>query len=340
MKGLRLLGDRRAELADFPHPRRQSGWAVVHTTMSAVCGSDLHIYRQDAEQVGSRSNRVAGHEAVGIIEEVGPEVEDLTPGARVVVYQHYGCNRCRYCRAGEPMFCPERRTLGNHIHGADAEFVAVPAMNCLPLPDSLSDEVGALLGCNFGTAFSGVRKLRLGAGDMVVVYGLGPVGCCVVTAATSSGADVIAVDPVQSRRDLAENLGAAWTIDPTTSDTRAVIRDTTHGRGAEAIIDCSGSPHAQSEALDVVRPKGKVLVLGANDRMVVNPGTQLIRKELTLLGSWVYKLGEYEEMVRLAEKRSGSLETIVTRRFNGRKAEDALRAADGLAEGKIVIDWT
>jgi L-iditol 2-dehydrogenase len=340
MKGLRLLGDRRSELADFPHPELQSGWAVVRTTMSAVCGSDLHIYRQDAEQVGSRSNRVAGHEAVGVIEELAPGVEGLAPGDRVVVYQHYGCNRCAYCRAGEPMFCPERKTLGNHINGADAEFVAVPAMNCLPLPDSLSDEVAALMGCNFGTAFSGVSKLQLEAGDVAVVYGLGPVGCCGVTVAAGSGADVIAVDPVKGRRGLAETLGAAWTLDPTTSDTRALIRDMTQGRGAEAVIDCSGNPQAQSEALDIVRPKGRVLVLGANDRMVVNPGTQLIRKEITLLGSWVYRLGEYEAMVRLAEKRRDALATIVTRSFDGSEAEDALRAADGLAEGKIVIDWT
>lgn len=114
----------------------------------------------------------------------------------------------------------------------------------------------------------------------------------------------------------------------------------TQGRGADAVIDCSGNPQAQSEALDIVKPKGRVLVLCANDRMVVNPGTQLIRKEITLLGSWVYRLGEYEAMVRLAEKRRDALATIVTRSFDGSEAEDAPRAADGLAEGKIVIDWT
>jgi threonine dehydrogenase-like Zn-dependent dehydrogenase len=93
---------------------------MVRTTMSAVCGSDLHNYRQAAEKLGGRANRVAGHEAVGVVESVGPGVEDPAPGTRVVVYQHYGCGRCGYCRTGEPMFCPERQTLGNHIDGADA----------------------------------------------------------------------------------------------------------------------------------------------------------------------------------------------------------------------------
>lgn len=338
MKGLRILGDRRAELATLPQPEPLSGWAVVRSTMSAVCGSDLHNYRQTAEKVGDRSNRVAGHEAVGIVEEVGPGVEDLAPGTRIVVYQHYGCGRCRYCRTGEPMFCPDRRTLGNHVDGADAEFVTAPASICLPLPDSLSDEVGALMACNFGTAFSGVRKLGLDGGDVVVVFGLGPVGCCAVVVAASDGAQVIAVDPVESRRDLAEGLGAARTIDPTASDTEAAIAEMTQGRGAEASVDCSGNPRAQSEALAVLRPRGKMLVLAATAPWTFDPA-QLWRRGLTVFGSWVYGLGEYEGVVRLAQKKAESLERIVTRRFGGAEAEEALRTADKGSEGKIVIDW-
>jgi L-iditol 2-dehydrogenase len=339
MKGLRILGDRRAELATIPEPKARSGWAVVRSTMSAVCGSDLHIYRQSPDKLGDRSNRIAGHEAVGIVEEVGPDVEDLAPGTRVVVYQHYGCGRCSYCRIGEPMFCARRQTLGNHVDGADAEFVTAPASICLPLPDSLSDEVAALLACNFGTAFSGIRKLALDGGDVVAVVGLGPVGCCAVVAASSDGADVVAVDPVKGRRDLAESLGAAWTIDPTASDTNATIQEMTQGRGAEAAVDCSGNPRAQSDALDVLRPKGRMLVLAATAPWTVDP-SQLWRRGLTVFGSWVYALGEYEGVVRLAEKKADSLEQIVTRRFAGAEAEAAFAAADKASEGKIVIDWT
>jgi Alcohol dehydrogenase GroES-like domain len=108
MKGLRILGDRRAELTTIPQPEPRSGWVVLRPTMSAVCGSDLHLYRRSADRIGDRSNRVAGHESVGVVEKVGPGVEDLAPGTRVVVFQHYGCGRCSYCRTGEPMFCPNR----------------------------------------------------------------------------------------------------------------------------------------------------------------------------------------------------------------------------------------
>jgi threonine dehydrogenase-like Zn-dependent dehydrogenase len=339
MKGLRILGDRRAELTTIPQPEPRRGWAVLRSRMSAVCGSDLHIYRQSADRVGDRSNRVAGHEAVGVVEEVGPGVEDLAPGTRVVVFQHYGCGRCNYCRTGQPMFCPDRRTLGNHVDGADAEFVAAPASICLPLPDSLSDEVAALLACNFGTAFSGIRKLKLDGGDVVVVFGLGPVGCCAVVVAASDGAEVVAVDPVKSRRDLAERLGAARTVDPTASDTATTIREITQGQGAEASIDCSGNPRAQSDALAVLRPKGKMLVLAATAGWTIDP-SQLWRRGLTLFGSWVYELGQYERVVQLARMRADSLERLVTRRFAGAEAEQAFQAADQASEGKIVIDWT
>jgi threonine dehydrogenase-like Zn-dependent dehydrogenase len=220
---------------------------------------------------------------VGVVEEVGAGVEDLAPGTRVVVYQHYGCGRCRYCRTGEPMFCFDRRTLGNHVDGADAEFVAAPAWICLPLPDSLSDEVAALLACNFGTAVSGIRKLKLDGGDLVVVFGLGPVGCCAVVVVTSDGAEVVAVDPVKSRRDLAESLGAVRTVDPTASDTATTIGEITQGQGVEAAIDCSGNPRAQSDALAVLRPKGKMLVLAATAPWTIDP-SQLWRKGLPSSG--------------------------------------------------------
>jgi threonine dehydrogenase-like Zn-dependent dehydrogenase len=338
VKGLRILGDRRVELATLPRPDVREGWVVVRASMSAVCGSDLHHYRMDPAGVGHRTRLIAGHEAVGVVEEVGPGVEDLQVGTRVIVYQHYGCGRCAYCRIGEPMFCPDRQTLGNHIDGADGEYVLAPAAICLELPDGVSDEIAVLMSCSFGTAFSGIRKLGLGPGDVVVVFGLGPVGLCAVSAA-ADGAEVVAVDPVESRRHLAETLGASLTIDPTSADTKAAVLEFTRGQGAEASIDSSGNPRALSEALDVLRPLGRMVVLAATTPWSVDPG--LIRRGgHTIIGSWVYGLGEYESLVRMAERKADSLARIITRRFDGDEGEDAFRAADSATEGKILIDWT
>ena len=338
MKALRILGDQRVELVTVPKPEVRDGWALVRLTMSAVCGTDLHHYRADPEEVGDRAHKAAGHEAVGVVEEVGRGVEGLAAGTRVVVYQHYGCGRCEYCRIGEPMFCPHRQTLGNHVDGADAEYLAVPAYICQPLPEGISDEIGTLISCSFGTAVSGVRKLGLNAGDTVVVFGLGPVGCCAVVAA-GDGVDVVAVDPVPERRQLAERLGAAATVDSTSSDTQAVVRELTGGRGAEASLDSSGNPRALSEALGVLKPHGRMVVLAATIPWTVDPG-KVRRGAHQLIGSWVYGLGEFDAVARLAAKKADVLEQIVTRRFAGEEGGEAFRVAAGATEGKVVIDWT
>jgi threonine dehydrogenase-like Zn-dependent dehydrogenase len=338
MKALRILGDQRVELVTVPKPAVRDGWALVRLTMSAVCGTDLHHYRADPEEVGDRAHKAAGHEAVGVVEEVGRGVEGLAAGTRVVVYQHYGCGRCEYCRIGEPMFCPHRQTLGNHVDGADAEYLAVPAYICQPLPEGISDEIGTLISCSFGTAVSGVRKLGLNAGDTVVVFGLGPVGCCAVVAA---GDDVhaVAVDPVPKRRQLAERLGAVATIDPTSSDTQAVVRELTGGRGAEASLDSSGNPRALSEALGVLKAHGRMVVLAATTPWTVDPG-KIRRGAHQLIGSWVYGLGEFDAVTRLAAEKADVLQQIVTRRFTGDNGGEAFRVAAGATEGKVVIDWT
>jgi threonine dehydrogenase-like Zn-dependent dehydrogenase len=236
------------------------------------------------------------------------------------------------------MFCPQRQTLGNHVDGADAEYIAVPASICQPLPDSVSDEIGALIACAFGTAVSGVRKLGLNEGDTLVVFGLGPVGCCAVVAA-GGGADVVAVDPVPERRALAESLGASLTIDPTSTGTKSAVLEFTGGRGAEASLDSSGNPRALAEALDVLKPNGKMVVLAATSPWSLDPG-QVRRGAHSVIGSWVYGLGEFDAIVHLAEKKADVLEQIVTRRFSGAEGEEAFRVANEATEGKVVIDWT
>ena len=305
----------------MPKPEVRDGWALVRLddvrgVRAPTCTTTVRTPRR----LVTAHDKAAGHEAVGVVEEVGRGVEGLAAGTRVVVYQHYGCGRCEYCRIGEPMFCPHRQTLGNHVDGADAEYLAVPAYICQPLPEGISDEIGTLISCSFGTAVSGVRKLGLNAGDTVVVFGLGPVGCCAVVAA-GDGVDVVAVDPVPERRQLAERLGAAATVDSTSSDTQAVVRELTGGHGAEASLDSSGNPRALSEALGVLKPHGRMVVLAATIPWTVDPG-KVRRGAHQLIGSWVYGLGEFDAVARLAReegRRARADRDPALRRGGGRR---------------------
>jgi threonine dehydrogenase-like Zn-dependent dehydrogenase len=157
--------------------------------------------------------------------------------------------------------------------------------------------------------------------------------------AASESAEVVAVDPVPERRALAQSLGASVTIDPTSSDTRSAVLELTRGRGAEASVDTSGNPRALSEALGVLRPKGKMVVLAATGPWTLDPGA-VRQGGHTLIGSWVYALGEYASVARLAERRAQLLKKVVTRRFRGDEGPEAFRTANLATEGKVVIDWT
>ena len=157
--------------------------------------------------------------------------------------------------------------------------------------------------------------------------------------AAGDGVDVVAVDPVPERRQLAERLGAASTVDPTSSDTQAAVRELTGGRGAEASLDSSGNPRALSEALGVLKPHGRMVVLAATTPWTVDPG-KVRRGAHQLIGSWVYGLGEFDAVARLAAKKADVLQQIVTSRFAWVDGGDAFRVAAGATEGKVVIDWT
>lgn len=338
LRGALLTGNRTAVMADIPFPIVEPSDAVVRVRMSAVCGSDLPHYRKAPEDLGNRAATVPGHEAVGIVEAAASDGSGPAAGTRVIAYQHSGEGECVHCRRGEPMFCVDRKTLGNHIHGGNADRIVAPASSLIPIPDELDDALATLVACNFGTAFMGFRKTGAGVGDRVVVVGLGPVGSCVVAAASAAGADVIAVDPIEGRRHLAKRLGATIVIDPLETDPVSAIRGLTEGEGAEVVVECSANPRAQVQAMQSVRVHGTVLLLGANNSMEIDPGIDVIRKEIRLFGSWVFKPYEADQVIRAALGLP-ALRHILSDPFDSESVPEAFAAADSGRVGKSLIAW-
>ncbi|MFV0253283.1 MAG: zinc-binding dehydrogenase [Beutenbergiaceae bacterium] len=338
MRGLRLTGDRTATMSDYDVPELAPDDALVRTTMSAICGSDLPHYRKPMAELGNRADTVPGHEAVGVVQELPAGYARLRVGDRVMAYQHTGDGTCAHCLRGEPMFCPDRMTLGNHRHGGNAQYLVTPADSLIAVPDDIEDPLAALIACNFGTGYMGLSKTGAGLGDRVVVIGLGPVGSCVVAAAAAQGCMVIAVDPVAERRELATRLGASHTIDPMAQDPIAEVRSLT-GEGAEVVAECSANPVAQQQAMKCVRIQGTVLLLGANNAMEIDPGIDVIRKELRLFGSWVFKPYEIDAVFRAARALPG-LRELLTTPFAAQDAPAALAAADAGRPGKALVQWS
>lgn len=236
--------------------------ALVRITAASICGSDLHFYEGDLPLYPL----AVGHEAIGVVEEVGSAVSRLLPGDRVMVASALSCDSCPSCRRGDPTGC----ALGTRIFGVgdlpgtQAERVAVPVadVNLVRIPDDMDDATALVLTDNLPTGWAGVARADVRPGGTVAVIGLGAVGQCAVRAAFAQGAArVLAVDPVLGRREVAAAFGAT----PVEGPTVQAILDETSGAGADAVVDAVGVAATLDDALACVRHAGTVSVIGVHD---------------------------------------------------------------------------
>jgi threonine dehydrogenase-like Zn-dependent dehydrogenase len=257
----------RVAVADVSDPELvEPDDAVIRVTLSAICGSDLHFFHGKAPL--DRGEQI-GHEAVGVVERVGPSVERVRPGDRVVVSFVIACGTCWFCKAGQTQLCEDFRNLGAGILGGDlggaqAELLRVPHAdtNLLALPSGLDDERALFLGDILTTGVYGARVGDVGPGDSVAVVGAGPVGFFAIQAALARGAGrVLALDLLPDRLALAERVGAE-PVDVGSTHPQMAVAERTDDRGADVVIEAVGHPSAFETAIDVVRRGGRVAVVG------------------------------------------------------------------------------
>lgn len=338
MKGVVFLGDRRAEVRTFPDPQPGPGEVVVQLKAGGLCGSDLHGYRQ-TQEVRAGNTTIPGHEPSGVIAAIGAGVTSLQLGDRVSVYHFRTCGHCRECRAGNMMWCEERQGYGGPIHGSDADLILTDARNCLPLPNELSFAVGAMMACNAGTAFSSISKLQLSGKDTVAIFGQGPVGLAGLLFARALGARVIVVEPLAERRELALRLGADEAVDPMSGDPVATIKELTRGRGADAAYETAGSAASQRGVVDCLATGGRAVFVGfGSQENSLNP-SDIISRQLTLMGSFVLPVPMYFDMVRFVLEKKIDLERLITHRFPIDKAPEAFALFDSGKTGKVIFEW-
>ena len=247
------VGDIR--LDDVSEPRvREPTDAVVRLTASAICGTDLHFVR--GTMPGMEPGTILGHEGVGVVEEVGAGVRNLRPGDRVVIPSTIACGTCSYCRAGYHSQCDRANPNGPRagtaffggpqstgpFDGMQAELVRVPFANVglVKLPEEVRDDQAIMLSDIFPTAWFGGRLAEIGKGDVVAVFGCGPVGQFAILSAMLQGAGrILAVDKVPSRLESAKRIGAE-VIHFDREDPVQTIRHLTAGIGVDRVIDAVG----------------------------------------------------------------------------------------------------
>lgn len=339
MKGVLYLGNREAVVRDFPVPEPGVGEVLVRMKLAAICGSDMHLYRQTAEQLAPRGPIIPGHEPTGIVEAVGIGVRNVKPGDRVVVYHARSCGYCKYCRMGDVKLCPERRSHGAVVDGSDADFLLTDDRCCLPLPDDLSFTQGVIVSCAGATAYWAARAIGVSGRDTVAVFGLGPVGLCATLMARAMGARVVGVDVIRERLDLAVELGADEVVDASREDVVARLRALDRGSGPSAAIECSGSVVAHQNVVDALAKNGvAAFVGGGSAAKSINPA-QTVSKQLTLRSFWFYPSWAYFDLVDFIRDHALSFDRLVTHHFDLKDAPAAFKLFDGGKTGKVVFEW-
>ncbi|GIU98691.1 MAG: glutathione-dependent formaldehyde dehydrogenase [Actinomycetota bacterium] len=253
-----------AEVADpeLVHPDD----AIVRVRLAAICGSDLHFLHGKAPL---EPGEPIGHEAVGVVEAVGPDVRRFRTGDRVAVSFVIACGACWFCGRGQTQLCEDFRNLGAGIFGgglggAQAELLRVPHadVNLLALPEELEDERAIFLGDVLTTGVYAAGVAGVEPGEAVAVVGAGPVGFFAAQAARARGADpVLVLDTLPDRLALAERVGAE-PVDVSRRSPQMAVARRTGDRGADVVIEAVGHPSAFETALDIVRRGGRVAVVG------------------------------------------------------------------------------
>ena len=347
MKGVVFTGNREVEILEFPDPEPGPGEVVLEIKASGMCGSDLKFYRASggAASLGfsTRSGPViAGHEPCGVVAAIGAGVPENQAriGMRAMQHHYRGCGVCAHCSSGWMQLCVDgvAEVYGITGHGAHARYLKCPARTLVPLPDELSFEAGAAISCGTGTAWGALQRLGLQGNHTIAIFGQGPVGLSATQLATEMGARVIALDTSTERLARAREFGADEVINPkTTENVVQAIKDLTHGRGAHLSLDASSSPAARAQAVRCVKTWGKACFVGEGDTVTLDVSNDLLRRQVTLIGSWTFSTIGQAECARFIADRGVEVDRLFTHRWSLDQAQEAYRLFDAQSAGKGVI---
>lgn len=328
MQIVTFAGNARVEVRDLPRLDLESNELLIAVAASAICGSEMKRYRAAEGMAGN-----PGHEMVGTVVE-NPGGQGPRIGDRVAVNIISGCGQCTTCLSGDRRFCAEQ----GYVMGGHAEYVAAPAVCCMPLPDDVPFDDGVLVGGDtLGVAYHALSKVKVGPRETVAVVGCGPVGLGFVTLLGFLGVRTIAAEVNPYRRALARRLGAAAVVDPSDTDGLAMIRELTGGRGVDLSIDASGSDPGVNLALDATKKQGTFVFAGAGHTATINPWKQFLEKEIVAYGVWYFVDRDYFGLLDLY-RQGLKVDGLITHRFPLEEAPAAYALFARGETGKVLFE--
>jgi threonine dehydrogenase-like Zn-dependent dehydrogenase len=332
MKALTFRGKEsiRHETVDEPRVNEHSD-AIVKVRLSAICGSDMHVYH--GREPGMDSGTVMGHEFTGEVIEIGPGVRTLQVGDQVLSPFTTSCGNCFYCERGLTARCVNGQLFGYvenglGLQGGQAEYVRVPLADSTlaAIPENVSPEEALLLGDVFSTGYFCAQQARVEPGSICAIVGCGPVGLMAIVGARELGAErIFAVDSIPERLELAKAYGAT-PIDFKSTEPVAVVHQATQGRGADAALDAVGTSASTRTAYDLVRPGATISVVGVHyDEQFPFSPPNAYDKNLTFTVGRCPARRMMQELIPVIQARKYDLVSIISHRLPLAEGSEAYR---------------
>ncbi|HKQ75836.1 MAG TPA: alcohol dehydrogenase catalytic domain-containing protein [Blastocatellia bacterium] len=316
MKALRFENNQ-LELADVPLLRRE-GEALIRMTVAGICNTDIEIARGYADFRGA-----LGHEFVGVVED-SPDRSQI--GRRVVGEINAGCGRCDLCRENDPRHCPDRTVLGiRGRDGAFAEYLSLPPRNLLIAPDDISDRQ-AVFTEPLAAALAVLDQVEIAAPRRVAVIGDGKLGQLISRVIASSGRDLTLIGKHKNKLELAARAGVK-TTDLSAMEIGPASR-------FDLVVEASGSSAGLGLALDLVRPRGSIILKSTFHGAVGLDASRIVVNEISLIGS---RCGRLENAIRLLESGRVDVEPLIAREYKLDDGVEAMAEAERPGVLKVLL---
>jgi threonine 3-dehydrogenase len=333
--------ERGLKLMQVEKPKCGPNDVLIKINKTAICGTDLHIYNWDAwSQKHIKPPLVIGHEYVGRIAEVGENANGFKIGDKVSGEGHIVCGHCRNCRAGNGQWCHATEGVGVQRSGAFAEYLVIPASNCIPISEELPDDIVSFFDA-FGNATHTALMFDV-VGEDVLITGAGPIGIMAAAICNKNGArNVIITDLNDYRLELAKKLGATATVNVTRDSLEKVMKEHCMVEGFDVGLEMSGAASALNQMIGNMRNGGAIALLGLfGDKQPTLDMDEIILKGLTVKG--IYGRRMYETWYKMGAMVEAGLDLspLITHRFHYTEFQKAFDIMNTGNSGKIILDWS
>ncbi|MGI6030723.1 MAG: zinc-dependent alcohol dehydrogenase [Eubacteriales bacterium] len=312
MKGIVYEGPNRLHYTDVPDVFPKAGEVKLRVKACGICGSDVHGY------LGLTGRRLEpmmmGHEFAGEIMELGEGVTTAQVGDKVAVYPVEFCGECEMCRQGDVHLCLHKRAFGVlDVDGAFAEYICVPAKCCFPVAEDVSYGVGSLME-PLAVAYRGVGHAGDLTGKTVLLVGTGTIGLLALACVKMKNpAKIFVSDLSDNRLQVAKDMGADVVINPGKEDLKQVILEHTSGKGVDVAFEAVGAASTVQQAMSALRFGGTAIWIGNNKKMIDINMQEIVTRELTVRGSFLYGFDEFKTVVDLLNQGKLNVKPLISK---------------------------